>query len=421
VNRPVAIVVLGMHRSGTSALTGCLDIHGVPLGAPLMPANYDNERGYFELTEVVTIHDELLGSFGASALDLTKLPAEWASQPTARRAQERLHDVLRLNFDGKPLWGVKDPRLCVLLPLWEPLFRDMNVEPRYVLMLRSPWEVAKSLEARNGLETWESLDLWVGHVAAAERESRARRRAVTTFDRFLADPGMELSYLAGFLEIAWPRALDDPVREELHAFLEPSIRHFRKVEPPEDIDRGLVNAVEELHSSLMALRDSASAGLSTRIEAASSVSARLLAARRASAARINTSEDEYDLRWLRADVPEQMAPGQRLFIEGTFVHEGARPLSKRVLSISYHWVDAADPSKIVVWDGLRTPVKRVLLPGEEYESQISVQAPSQPGRYRLLLDVVREGVAWFSSTRLPPSPAEVIVTGTSEVSPPRRS
>lgn len=412
MNRPVGIIVLGMHRSGTSALTGCLDILGVSLGAPLMPANYDNERGYFELAEVVTIHDELLGSFGASALDLTKLPANWASQPTARGAQERLYDVLRRNFDGKPLWGVKDPRLCVLLPLWEPLLRDLNVEPRYVLMLRSPWEVAKSLEARNGLETWESLDLWVEHVAAAERRSRALRRAVTTFDRFLAAPEMELSYLAEILGIAWPRALDDPVREELHAFLEPSIRHFRKVEPPEDIDRGLVDAVEELHSSLMALRD-ASAGLSTRIEAASSVCVRLLTAQRASAARIDASEDEYDVRWLRADVPERMAPGQRLFVEGAFVHEGARPLSKRVLSISYHWVDAADPSKIVVWDGLRTPVKKIQLPGETYEARISVMAPREAGRYLLLLDLVREGVAWFSRMRPPPSPPEVIVTGTS--------
>src|SRR6266446_6985151 len=57
-----AIVVLGMHRSGTSALCGALDVLGVNFGKHLMTANEANTKGYWEHPEIVALHDELLRS-----------------------------------------------------------------------------------------------------------------------------------------------------------------------------------------------------------------------------------------------------------------------------------------------------------------------------------------------------------------------
>ncbi len=407
--RPVAIVVLGMHRSGTSALAGCLNLLGVPLGAPLLPAGYDNQRGYFEHEEVVRIHDELLGSFGASALDLRRLPADWVSHAAARTAQERLRELLHRDFSGKPLWAVKDPRLCILAPLWEPVLRDMDVEPRYVLMLRSPWEVAQSLSVRDGLGIWESLDNWSDYTAAAERACRDSRRAVTTFDRILAHPEAELSFLAAALDVEWPRAVDDAVRGEVRAFLDPSLRHWVAAATAQEVDYELVNAVENLQSLVAALRESVSSGLAAQIDAAHSALATRLASRSAFSSRINAVEDEYRLRWLKADAPGRMEPGQRLFFDAALIHEGERPLSKRGLSISYRWIDATELSHVVVAEGVRTPITKVLFPGETYETPIAVLAPPEAGQYLLQLDVVREEVTWFSEQGCAPAMRSVEV------------
>ncbi|HJX24749.1 MAG TPA: hypothetical protein VJ252_01225, partial [Chthoniobacterales bacterium] len=60
-----AVVILGMHRSGTSALCGALDLLGVDFGERLMPANHANEKGYWEHEEIVRFHDDLLSSLGS--------------------------------------------------------------------------------------------------------------------------------------------------------------------------------------------------------------------------------------------------------------------------------------------------------------------------------------------------------------------
>ena len=81
----------------------------------------------------------------------------------------------------------------------------------------------------------------------------------------------------------------------------------------------------------------------------------------------------------------------------------------RQLAISYHWTDAADPKKVAVWEGARTAVTRPVAPGETYTADVRITAPDSPGRYRIEIDLVREGVAWFSSKGATPSRAEVTV------------
>src|SRR5205085_1727054 len=104
-----------MHRSGTSALTGALHALGVPLGAPLLPPNFANERGYWELADVVVIDDGVLVRLGAAPMEVEALPEGWETSPLAAEAVRLLVDLLRRNFEGEPLWAIKDPRICILL------------------------------------------------------------------------------------------------------------------------------------------------------------------------------------------------------------------------------------------------------------------------------------------------------------------
>ena len=205
--RPGALLVLGMHRSGTSALAGVLGRLGVDLGALLMPATPDNPKGYFEHLEIVAVHEGLLAALGSRWDDVRPLPAGWWDGPAAAASRVALRAIVARDFAAAPCWGVKDPRLCRLLPLWQPLLREMAVEPRYLLVLRRPAEVAASLAARDGISAARARLLWLRHVLDAEAHSRGQRRAIVHYRDLVADRAgwsRLTERMARELAIDWP-------------------------------------------------------------------------------------------------------------------------------------------------------------------------------------------------------------------------
>ncbi|HLA78133.1 MAG TPA: sulfotransferase family protein, partial [Vicinamibacteria bacterium] len=83
----VAVVVLGMHRSGTSALTGLLGLLGVELGSNLHPANEFNQAGYFEHLDLLDVHERLFRALGSSWDDPRPLPLGWPQVPAVQELQ----------------------------------------------------------------------------------------------------------------------------------------------------------------------------------------------------------------------------------------------------------------------------------------------------------------------------------------------
>lgn len=180
------VVVLGMHRSGTSAVAGCLQRLGVDFGPRLMPANDDNPRGYYEHIDLVNLHDRLLLALGRSWDDVYPFPPHgW--QDAAVRYIVEARGLLQRDFPAAPLWGLKDPRLCRLLPWWEPLWEASNSTPLFLLVRRAPSEVAVSLARREGFSFPKSYLLWLQHALEAERGTRGHRRAMIDFKSFVAD------------------------------------------------------------------------------------------------------------------------------------------------------------------------------------------------------------------------------------------
>ena len=161
-----AVVVLGMHRSGTSAVAGCLHRLGVDFGPRLMPATEDNARGYFEHVDIVNLHDRLLLALGGG-WDETRpfLPREWpAVDPLTDPYRTELFRLLQRDLSAAPLWGLKDPRLCRLLPWWEPVWAATDTWPLFVIVRRPPSEVAASLARREGFSPAKSYLLWLLHT-----------------------------------------------------------------------------------------------------------------------------------------------------------------------------------------------------------------------------------------------------------------
>jgi hypothetical protein len=227
--RNTALLILGMHRSGTSALAGVLSLAGADPGSALLPAMQGiNPKGFWEHAEIVAIHERLLATLNSSWADERPLPDNWLHLPETVAHRAALQSVLLRDFSRSPLWLVKDPRLCRLLPLWLDMLADIDTDPRFVLCLRHPCEVAASLARRDGIAAERACLLWLAHLLESERWSRGRPRAIVTYDRLLADWRVTLEQVAGALSL--PLQADAAAARKIDTFLESSLRHHRQQE-----------------------------------------------------------------------------------------------------------------------------------------------------------------------------------------------
>lgn len=180
-----AVLVLGMHRSGTSALTRVLSLHGPALPADLMAGRADNPRGFFESRGMVALDDAMLAALGSAWDDPRPLPAD-----APARLAGFVPDCVALLRDQVPDGAdfiLKDPRACRLLPAWLPALAALGALPFAVIAVRNPLEVAASLAERDGMERLDALRLWLAHAVAAERDTRGIGRVVVHYDDLLRD------------------------------------------------------------------------------------------------------------------------------------------------------------------------------------------------------------------------------------------
>jgi hypothetical protein len=220
-----AILVLGMHRSGTSALARLLNLCGAALPEALVEASPDvNAAGFWESAELLALHDEILAAAGGPWHDLRAFEPAWFEGAVAAGFRERLMELLAHEYGDAPLLLVKDPRLCRLLPLWRPVLAEMGIEPLVVIPVRNPLEVADSLRERDGFGEGKTLLLWLRHVLAAERDSRGVRRAFVSYEQVLADAPGVVARLGRELGVDWPRAPEQRAAE-MAGFLSPALRH----------------------------------------------------------------------------------------------------------------------------------------------------------------------------------------------------
>lgn len=276
VPRRRAVVVLGMHRSGTSALTGALGLAGVDLPAHLMPATPANPRGYFESQVFYELHEELLAEAGRSWQDLSPFASDWMRSPPAARWVERLGDAFGAEFGASLCMVLKDPRLCRLIPLWERVFTRAGVEPGYVLVIRHPLEVAASLAREQQVDERKTLLLWLDHLLNAERDTRGLRRCVVTYDELLTDWRRVLQRIHDTLGLSFPR-LTRRVEAQIDRFLARDLRHHRSQPRELALRADVVDWVKEVYD--WALR--ASAGESAPTSALDRIAEDLDAAERA--------------------------------------------------------------------------------------------------------------------------------------------
>lgn len=224
--QPLALVVLGMHRSGTSALTRVLSLLGAGLPKHLMGAVAgNNDTGFWESTAVQYVNDQLLTALESHWDDWRPAPMDSLSDAETARWQLDIHKTVKAEFGDNAIIALKDPRICRLVPLWHSSLVDHSlVEPRYIIPIRNPIEVAQSLHARNGLPVIAGVLLWLRHVLDAEHFTRNFPRCFTHYEALLRDWRSEISTIQLITDIRWPIAVDK-ASSDIEAFLCPNLRH----------------------------------------------------------------------------------------------------------------------------------------------------------------------------------------------------
>ncbi|MEZ5714397.1 MAG: hypothetical protein R3D85_04015 [Paracoccaceae bacterium] len=219
------VLVLGMHRSGTSMLAGILGRLGCAHAAHLMPANFANELGYFESAEISKLNDEILKSAGSAWNDWQPVHPGWYESAVASGFHDRALEVLDEEYGSAPLIVLKDPRICRLMPFWRGVFEAKGIAPKVIHIMRNPLEVAASLAKRDGLEPDYSHLLWLRHALEAEAESRRLPRFFTSFSDVIGNWGGVTEAAGKALNIPWPR-LSTRVIAEVQEFVSPNLKHF---------------------------------------------------------------------------------------------------------------------------------------------------------------------------------------------------
>ncbi len=221
----IALLVLGMHRGGTSAVAGALACAGATPPRNLLPANSFNERGYFEAAPITHLNDEILASLGRYWNDWRRIDSDWVSSPSAAIFRERAVKLLFDEYGDEPLVVVKDPRICRLGKFWLSVLHEAGFSTRVIIPIRNPIEVVHSLSKMHGLSIDDCLLIWLRYMLDIDLVTRTVPRTFIAIDDFLADWRGALIKAGEELEIDWTNIDADDV-VQIDQFIDRNLKHY---------------------------------------------------------------------------------------------------------------------------------------------------------------------------------------------------
>lgn len=216
-----AIFVLGMHRSGTSLISGLLRVLGVELGpdSDLVPPSHINEKGFFEHVALNGINVEIMNRFGGQWYAPPDLPPGWENGESLADLRKRAEDLIQAHFGRTPLWGFKDPRSCITFPFWRKVVKGRM---KVVIVGRNPMDSSRSLQDAQRILASEAAELWFKHMVSAFLSSHGLPRHVVFYADCLEDPQSEIRRLASFVG----KPLSPDLLGRAEQFIDRGIRHY---------------------------------------------------------------------------------------------------------------------------------------------------------------------------------------------------
>ena len=221
-----AVVVLAMHRTGSSAITRVLNLLGCDAAKTLIGPDSHNESGYWESDVLRVFNDKILASAGSNWRDWQAFNRSWYETPRFAEYLENGLELLQSEYGGSKFFVFKDPRVTRIVPFWRQLLAYAKIEPYVIITLRNPIEVAASLAKRDGMTQAEAFLIWLRNMLEAEHGSRGMHRVLVSHNRLMKAPSATITAIQKPLGLFWPR-LTSNVVNEIDAFISPTLQHHK--------------------------------------------------------------------------------------------------------------------------------------------------------------------------------------------------
>ena len=224
-----AIMVLGMHRSGTSVTAGVLHHLGFSLGAHLLDTAADNPTGYWENATVVRLDERMLQLAGRSWDDPRELPLRAVTSHDAAD-RDALRNTLRDEFGNAARIALKDPRMCLLSRPWIQALDAAEYRVGVLVVRRHPDAVVQSLDQRDGIHPLIGYVLYARYMLAAVRGAGdGETSAALDYDTFLSNWSDAL--ISAFEELGLGDIpISGDAAERIEAFIDAGMSHARRVD-----------------------------------------------------------------------------------------------------------------------------------------------------------------------------------------------
>ena len=219
------VMVLGMHRSGTSLCSHILSMLGVDM-ADVIGVDRGSDRGHWERWEIVEFHDRILALFNRGYFGPFHdfpLPVAWWADPRVVQIRREIVAFVEKRMSRAP-FGFKDPRTVRLMPLWHQIFLELKLAPKIVLCLRNPAQVDRSLQARDGLAPGIGEHRWLVYMMDFFRFAGAHEFCVLEYERWFDEPRANLKKLTSLLGLEWQHSEAD-LDLVLAEIVDPALRH----------------------------------------------------------------------------------------------------------------------------------------------------------------------------------------------------
>lgn len=221
----ISIIVMGVHRSGTSALTRVIGLHGFNMPATLLAGNEKNEGGFWESPKINSFNNELLDCFKQSWFSIDPIDPSTMSAALQGEFLARGRQLLESEYGAAQSVVIKDPRSCRTGWFWLDLLKHMSRRVVVPISVRNPVEVAGSLEVRNGFDPEFGQLVWLRNYLDAEFFSRGTQRTFLGYDALLDDWRGVVRQLSEDLDLSLH--LGKREEAELDSYLNADLRHHR--------------------------------------------------------------------------------------------------------------------------------------------------------------------------------------------------
>lgn len=238
--RKSIVVVLGMHRSGTSLITKSIIELGADPGSNLMSPGEDNPKGFWEDLDIFSLNEKILDFLYFSWNKKFHLPFnqfEYFLPLYFDKFAPQAIEILKRKLELSDVIVIKDPRISILLPFWNKVFSSFNVEIKFIFCIRNPFAVSNSIISRNHLKEKTVLDLWSFYnlliLNTIENDF-----LMVDYEKFIESSDDEIERIAQYIKLPYNSLLPE-ISSFKKEYIDKNLNHFHFIE--EELKKKIIN------------------------------------------------------------------------------------------------------------------------------------------------------------------------------------